>query len=244
MSVTMTLARRETTGLFYSPIAYVVMAIFLLFLGFFFGLLEFVPGQPAGMRQVFTLSRYALIFVVPLMTMGLLADEFKSGRIEMLRTSPITEVQIVLGKFGGAMMFYLALLACTLIYVALLVIYGRPDFGPLVSSYLGMLLMGGMFIAIGLFYSSVTQNQIVAAMASMVTLLFLGIICGQVAPLLPDLPLIGEGGRAALRWLAVETHMEDFAKGVIGTAHVVYFLGINALFLFLTYVVLESRKWR
>ena len=240
------IARREVGALFYSPIAYFVLFLFLLVTGFLFGNLVFVPGQLSEVRQLVEYLRFGLFFIVPGSTMSLLADEYRSGRIEMLRTSPITELDLVLGKYLGAMLFYLVLLASSLIYVALLVFYGQPDWGQTFSAYLGLLLMGMMFVSVGLFFSTCTQNQIVAYLATMLVLGFMNFSSG-LATLVPA-RLFGWLNISFLRptmaYVGVGNHIGDFAKGVVDTAHLGYFLGFSLLFLFFTYLILESRKWR
>ena len=246
MSRTLTIARREFTSLFYSPVAYLVLFLFLLYMGILFGTFIFHPGMPSEMRDLIGFSRFGLFFIVPLMTMSLFADEYRSGRIEMLRTSPITESQLVMGKFTGAMLFYLVLVASTLIYVTLLVIYGQPDWWQTAAAYLGLILMGAVYVSIGLFFSACTQNQIVAALASFLTLGFFSIIGDLAGRLWVSIP-IGNFNiplRAPLYYLGVGTHIADFGKGVVDTSHLAYFALFTGLFLFLTYLLLESKKWR
>jgi ABC-2 type transport system permease protein len=246
MGRVLTIARREVSSLFYSPIAYVVLFLFLVFMGIFFAWWVFIPGQMTEMRRLVDLSRFALFFVVPLMTMSIFAEEYKSGRIEMLRTSPITEMHLVLGKFLGAMGFYLVLVATTLIYLLLLIIFGRPDWGQLFASYLGLILMGGMYVAIGVFFSACSREQIVAAMGSFLVLATFSLISLFTDSIPATLSLFGAKVpiRAVAIYLAVQTHIADFSKGTLETAHVAYFLGFTGLFLLMTYLLLESRKWR
>ena len=247
MGQVITIAKREVTALFYSPIAYLVMLVFLLFEGIFFGLTVFVPGQITELRMLVDASRFGLFFIVPGVTMSVFADEYRSGRIEMLRTSPITELQLLLGKYCGALMFYLALVGLTLIYLVLLMLFGRPDYGQTAVGYFGLIIMGMMFVSVGVFFSACTQNQIVAYLASLLTLGFLTFI-GPISGMLPStwkfLGLVNIPIRSVARYVGVGSHMEDFAKGVIETSHVSYFALFTAMFLFLTYLILESRKWR
>jgi len=247
MNRTFTIATREFASLFYSPVAYLVLFLFLLYMGILFGAFIFYPGAPSELRGVIDFSRYGLFFIVPLMTMSFFADEYRSGRIEMLRTSPITEFQLVLGKFLGAAMFYLVLVASTLIYVVLLAIYGQPDWLQTAAAYLGLILMGFMFVSIGLFFSACTQNQFVAAMASIFTLIFFGVISFFSTWLWTEIP-VGKWFniplRAPLYYVGVGPHIADFGKGVVDTSHLAYFGLFTGLFLFLTYLLLESKKWR
>ena len=246
MSRVLTIAKREVSSLFLSPIAYLVLFLFLVFMGIIFAWWIFIPGQVTELRNLVDLSRFSLFFIVPLMTMSIFADEYRSGRIEMLRTSPITELDLVLGKFLGAMTFYLFLIASTFIYLALLMIFGRPDFGQVLASYVGMILMGCMFVAVGLFFSACTKEQIVAALAGIITLGAFTII-SRFSQSLPGPFKLGSweiNFRSVADYLSVGTHIGDFAKGTIEITNVVYFVGFTLLFLFWTYLLLESRKWR
>ncbi len=178
------------------------------------------------------------------MTMSLFADEYRSGRIEMLRTSPITELDLLLGKFLGAMTFYLVLLASTFVYLFILLLFGRPDFWQVASCYLGMGLMGAMFVAVGLFFSACTSEQIVAAMAGIITLGTLTI----TDLFSPSLPSSWSPWKINIRglvdYLTVGSHMGDFTRGAVELTNIAYFVGFTLLFLFWTYLVLESKKWR
>ncbi len=248
MSVTLAIAKRELTSLFYSPIGYIVLALYLLFVGLLFALLVFQPGQLADPGPMFQWNHLILIFLVPFITMSLFAEEYRSGRMEMLRTSPITELQLVLGKFLGALGFYGVVIASSFVLVLILTVFGRPDYMPVLTSYLGLLLMGALMVSIGLFFSSLTQHQIVAVMSGTMTLVALGILCQAVAFLLGAYLSRSWGWAVELRrflnYLAIEPHMVGFSRGLIGTEHVAYFVTGTFLFLFLTYVVLESHKWR
>ena len=232
------IAKRELSSYFFSPIAYVAMALFLLATGIsFFD--DFQPGQPAGMRSIFEWMVWLLVFVVPVLCMGLLAQEWATGTIETLMTAPVQETDVVVGKFLGSLGFFTVLLAPTLFYVVLLRIYGRPELGPIVSGYLGILLVGALFIAIGLFCSSLTRSQIVAAVTTMAILVVVTILPWWVS------------GEATLptfwRTVADQTvfrRYTDFSKGVIDVGNLVFFIATTAVFLFLTVKVLESRRWK
>jgi ABC-2 type transport system permease protein len=249
MSRVLIIAQREVRSLFVSPIAYVVLFLFLAFMGIVFMLPAaqiFVPGGAIELRGLTNFSRFALFFVVPLLTMSMFSDEYKSGRIEMLRTSPITEFDLVAGKFLGAMAYYLVLVGSTVLYLIILWTFGRPDFGQVLSCYLGMTLMGCMMVAVGLFYSACSSDQIVAALSGIITLGILT-ITQYLAPYVPrewswgrfTVPI-----RSVVEYLTIRGHIEDFARGSVELGNVVYFLGFAAVFLFWTYVVLESKKWR
>jgi len=242
------LAKRELGGLFYSPIGYLVLTAYLAIMGILFAMFVMSPGTAADMRQMFSWSHLALIFVVPLMTMGLLSEEYNTGRMEMLRTSPLTEMDIVLGKYLGALGFFAALVGSTLVYVLLLAIYGKPDYGSVLASYVGLLLMGSLFVSIGLFFSACTRYQIVAAMGSFIVLAVLGILMDAAAWFVASFLSMSNWFWRFLRdltqYLAFRPHMEQFSKGILESRDVFFFLTGTLLFLFLTYLVLESRKWR
>jgi ABC-2 type transport system permease protein len=238
MNRAITIARREFLSYLFSPIAYVAMTLFLLAAGFLFRK-DFEPGQPAAMRTIFEWMVWLLVVIVPLMCMGLIAQEWATGTIESLMTAPVGESDVVIGKFLGSFLLFALLLVPTLFYVLMLRIYARPDFGPIVSGYLGILLVGALFISIGLFCSSLTRSQIVAAVTTSAILFVITILPWWV------------GGEATLAgfWRnvadqSVFRRYTDFSKGVIDIGNLVFFLASTGVFLFLTVKVLESRRWK
>jgi ABC-2 type transport system permease protein len=238
MSHSITIARRELASYFYSPIAYVAMTLFLLATGaLFWG--DFQPGQPVAMRTIFDWMVWLLVFVAPVLCMGLLAQEWATGTFETLVTAPLTDAEVVLGKFLGAFLFFIFLLAPTLLYVAMLALYGRPDLGPIFAGYVGILLVGGLFCAIGLFCSSLTRSQVVAAVAAAAVLFLITIVPWWAVA---KTPLAGWWRTAADQ--GVLSRYADFSKGVIDAANVVFFLAATGVFLFLTVKVVESRRWK
>jgi ABC-2 type transport system permease protein len=238
MNRSITIARRELASYFYSPIAYVAMTLFLLATGaLFWG--DFRPGQPVGMRTIFDWMVWLLVFVIPVLSMGLLAQEWATGTFETLMTAPLTETQVVLGKFAGAMLFFVFLLAPTLLYVAMLALNGRPDLGPIFAGYLGILLVGALFSAIGLFCSSLTRSQVVAAVAAAAVLFVVTIVPWWAET---RTPLSGFWRTAADQ--GVFSRYADFSKGIIDFGNVVFFVVTSAVFLFLTVKVVESRRWK
>jgi ABC-2 type transport system permease protein len=238
MDRALTIARRELASYFFSPIAYVAMFAFLVAAGGLFWP-DFRPGQPAGMRTIFEWMVWLLVIVIPILCMGLLAQEWASGTIETMMTAPVGETELVLGKFLGSFGFFLAMLVPTLVYVILLTINAKPDFGPIFSGYLGIILVGGLFIAVGLFCSSLTRSQVVAAVSTA------GILC--LITILPWLAstkvVMGEFTRKLLDQ-GVFSRYTEFAKGVIDTGNLVFFLATTAVFLFLTVKVMEARRWK
>jgi ABC-2 type transport system permease protein len=234
-----TIARREISGYFYSPIAYVALTVFLLAAGFFFQR-DFDPGQPAGLRTVFDYMVWVLVFIIPVLCMGLMAQEWATGTVETLFTAPVGETDVVVGKFLGALGFFAILLAPTLLYVVLLRAYSRADLGPILSGYLGLILVGAMFVAVGLFCSSLTRSQVVAAVTTVAVLFVITIapylLQQYASQLSPFWRGVADNG--------VYNRYVDFSKGVVDTGHVVFFLVVTAVFLFLTVKVLESRRWK
>jgi ABC-2 type transport system permease protein len=238
MTRSLTIARREIGSYFYSPIAYVTMTLFLLASGGLFWR-DFKPGEPAVMRTIFEWMVWLLVLVIPMLCMGLLAQEWATGTFETMFTAPVSEADVVIGKFVGSLVFFFVLLLPTLLYVVMLRLYSNPDYGPIISGYLGIVLVGALFISIGLFCSSLTRSQMIAAVTSAAILFIVTIVPWWA------------GSEAALPqfWRAVANQgvfarYTDFSKGVIDTGHTVFFLSTTALFLFLTIKVLESRRWK
>ena len=233
-----TIARRELASYFHSPIAYVAMALFLLAAGLSF-IDDFRPGQPAVLRSIFDWMVWLLVFIIPILSMGLLAQEWATGTIETLMTAPVEESDVVLGKFLGAFTFLLVLLAPTLLYVVLLEIYASPDYGPILSGYLGILLVGALFLAVGLFCSSLTRSQVVAAVTAAAILAVATIIPWWAAG---KATLGGFWRKAADQ--AIMSRYTDFSKGIVDVGNVVFFVAATAVFLFVTVKVMESRRWK
>jgi len=170
-------------------------------------------------------------------TMRTYSEEKRSGTIELLLTSPLTDWEIILGKFLGAMALYSAMLAVTLIHVGFLFVYGRPEWKPLVTAYLGLLLMGGCFISVGLFISSLTRNQIVAGMVTFAVFLLLWIITWIGSFSGPTVDKLTQ-------YLSIVDHYDDFGKGVIDTTHLIYYVSFITFGLFLTAKAVDSERWR
>ena len=238
MSRAVTIARREFLSYLFSPIAYVAITLFLLAAGFLFRK-DFEPGQPAAMRTIFEWMVWLLVVIIPLLCMGLIAQEWATGTIETLMTAPVEETDVVIGKFLGSLGLFVLMLVPTLLYVVMLAIFSNPDYGPIFSGYLGILLVGALFIAIGLFCSSLTRSQIVAAVTTSAILFIITILPWWV------------GGEATLAgfWRnvadqSVFRRYTDFSKGVIDIGNLVFFVATTAVFLFLTVKVLESRRWK
>ncbi|MBA2448056.1 MAG: ABC transporter permease [Chloroflexi bacterium] len=236
MRNTLAIAERELKAYFVSPVAYVITALFLLISGYLFSVILLNTNE-ATLRLLMGNLSVIWLFITPALTMRLLAEETRAGTIELLLTNPVRDVEVVVGKYLGALALLLVMVAFTLYYPALLLILGNPDRGPMIAAYLGLILQGAAFLAIGLMASSLTENQIVAAVLTFAILLIMW-LSESVAN------FIGKPASDIMRYLSVSSHSQDFARGVIDTTHVVYFLSIVAAALFLTFLSLQTRRWR
>ena len=243
---------KELRSYFASPVAYILLGLFAFLFGQFYTayvgwFLEeagqmFGPGRTANVNQqvisgLLQNSSVIILFMMPMITMRTYAEEKRSGTMELLLTSPVTDVQIITGKFLGAMGLYAALLGVTLFYVALLFFFGNPEWRPIVVGYLGLLLMGGCFIAFGLLISSATKNQIVAGVGTFAMFLALWIIDWRADK-------AGPVTRSVLEHLSITRHFSDFARGILDTTHIVYYLSVITLGLFLTAKSVDTERWR
>jgi len=238
--------QRELKAYFYSPLAYVVLCFLLVVNGIVFALiLSFLndPMSPAGRPlDLFFGGTFffwlVVVFAAPVLTMRLLAEERRSGSIEVLMTAPVTEGQVVAGKYLAALMFYAFLWLPTLAYAGIVAYHSEIDWGVVGSGYLGILLVGALFLAVGTFASAMTSNQIIAAVMSFAILL--GLFAFSLVQYLAN----GQMLKDALAYLSIPQHMEEFAKGVVDTRRLVFYVTTTLFFLFLTSRALEARKWR
>ena len=252
------IAAREIRSYFVSPVAYVVLTGFLLLSGWFFFnllarftyLLQIYSGMGRGGPELdrlnlneFVISpllhnlSVVLVILVPVISMRSFAEEKRLGTFELLLTSPLRVGEIVAGKFLGALTFVTVMLGLTAIYPVLLVIYGNPEPAIMLSGYLGLFLLAASFLSIGLLTSSLTENQIIAAVSCLVALLLLYVINW---PADTSTPTIG----AVLHYLSVTEHFGEFVKGIIDTRALVYFTSLIGVALFLTHRSVESLRWR
>jgi ABC-2 type transport system permease protein len=239
MRQTLTIARRELSSLFFSPVAYLVLGVFGFGATLIF-LLSFGAGLPASMRTTYEGIIYLLILLAPAISMRLFAEEYRSGTIETLMTSPISDTQVVIGKWLGAMGFFVALLIPVGVLALVLASNSRPDWGPILTGALGLLLVGGLYLAIGAFASATTQNQIIAFIVSGLIILMLSM--GML--FLARSTYLSPWWRDIVSYLWINNQADDFNKGIIDSSKVVYFVTGTAFFLFLSVKVLESRRWR
>jgi len=236
------ITQRELGAFFFSPIAYVVLFAFTFMVGLLFVFLtdNFTPGSEASLRDTFNWLPPLLCIAVPILTMRLISEEYRSGTIETLMTAPISDAEVVVGKFLGAFIFYAIMLAATLFYVVLLSVYGEPDYGLLASGYFGLLMIGAMFVAIGLFFSATTHNQIIAALLGAFFLLLLTILAWIIVQFTDvEGPI-----QLLLQMVSIMDRFQHFNRGLVDVNNLVFFCGGTAFFLFLAVKVVESRRWR
>lgn len=238
MSRVWAVAGREFASFFRVPLGWIVIALFLCLSSVFFTRNAIIPGEPATMREFFGVWWGLLIVICPAISMRLFSEEHRTGTIETVLTAPVSEASLVTGKFLAALMFLIAMLLPSLVFVAVLASLARPDFGPIVSGYLGLLLLGSLYIAIGCLSSSLTSSQTLAFLSTMFVLLALDIGPRQLGALLPE-----EIGRLVVN-ATPSLRMADFARGLIGSANAAFFLLTSFWFLALCVVLMQSRRWR
>ena len=230
-------AFKEIQIYFSSPVAYIVALIFMALSGFFFVRDLGNPFPEASLSNFFQGATFLLIPLAPALTMRLLAEEQKLGTIELLLTSPVRDWEVILGKYVASFVFLLFLLALTSYYVILLLVFATPDPGPIYSGYIGLILYGMAALAVGILTSTLTSNQIIAAVVGtgILIVLYATSFIGDVVT----------GVWATIfNQLGFTSHFNDFDRGIIDSTHIVYFVTVTALFLFLSIRALESRRWR
>lgn len=239
MTATFTIARREYAAFFRSSSGWLVIALYLFLSGLWFAYDTLTPGQPASMRALFSISQWLLLIVAPAISMRLLSDELRSGTIEPLMTAPVSDWHIVIGKYLASVAFLATMLAPTLVHVGVLELLANPDYGPILAGYCGLMLVGSGYLAVGLFFSSLTKNQIVAFLSTFFFFLLLVFISNPAVA-----SLVSEPYRSLLFGLSIGLRIEDFSKGVIDTSHAAFFAAMIIFFVVLSVVGIESRRWR
>jgi ABC-2 type transport system permease protein len=250
-------AGKELRAYFHSPIAYLVMTVYSVLCGFFFfsmtgrylnltlrmAMMGGMGGPSMSLNEIIIRSllegvlTVVLLLLIPLITMRLYAEEKRSGTMELLLTSPLTDMQIILGKFLGSLVLYLVLVLITFLYVGVLFLYGNPNGRPVLANALGLLLYGAALLALGMWFSTFTKNQIVAGSIGMAAFLLLYVL---------DWITEYSGGTAGrvFSYMALTTHFDNFAKGVIDLSDVVFYVSVVALGIFLTARSVEALKGR
>ena len=198
---------------------------------------RFERGE-ASLQSFFMWHPWLYLFLVPAVGMRMWSEERRLGTIELLLTAPLTDLEVVLGKFFAAAAFYLILLLSTCIPMAVLYLYGSPASGPILTAYLGLLLYGLAILAIGLFISTLTENQIIAAVLSFGTIMVLWLVdvVAQNAE--------SSWSKGILSYLSILSHLDDFMKGILSTSHIIFYLSLMLGALFLTYRSIDSLRWR
>jgi len=251
------IAEKELRSYFASPVGYILTGFWALLYGYFFiAILNFFVRQSMQMNQFGMQGPQSLninqmlirplvaqnlpilvLFLLPGVTMRTFSEEKRSGTMELLLTSPVSDLELLVGKFLGALGLYAIMLAVTLIHVGLLFIYGNPEWKPILTVYLGLLLMGGCFISVGMFISSLTRNQIVAYIATFAVFLMLWIITWIGSFSGPTVDKLTQ-------YLSIIDQFDDFGKGILDTTHIIYYLSFITFGLFLTSKSVEAERWR
>ncbi len=246
MSAFLATLSRELRAYFFSPLAYIVMAVLLVVNGFVFWLIVSFLSDPrastgAPLELFFGQTFFfwlILLFMTPVLTMRLLSEERRSGTIEVLMTAPITEAQVVLGKYVAALSFYIALWVPTLAYAGVIARYSTVDWGPVASGYLGIVGVGALFLAVGVLASAVTRSQLIAALLTFVILVPM-FTFGLLENLINN-----EIAKQIFGYLNLWQHMDDFAKGIVDSRRLVYYASATVFLLFLATRTLAVKKWR
>lgn len=248
------ICRKELRSYFASPIAYAVMALFGLIFGFVFYLATrdfytaafrapMMGGAPPMnvneqiIRPLLGFAGTVALFLIPMITMRLIAEEKRTGTIELLLTSPIQDMSIIFGKWLGAVLLYLCVLGMSALNIALLFAWGKPDWKPVLVAYLGLILQGGCLLAMGTFISTLTSNQIVAGGVTFFVSLLLWMLSWSTAF---DTTTTAK----VLNYLSIVTHMENFSKGILDLKDVVFYVSFIFFALFMTLRQMESLRWR
>jgi ABC-2 type transport system permease protein len=230
-----TIYLKELKSYFNSPIAYIVIIVFLVIVGWFFTS-GFFANNVASLRSLFDLVPFVFLFFIPAITMRSFSEEKKQGTIELLLTKPVKDYELVIGKYLAAFVLMAITLLPTILYFITSLLLGDIDIGGVAGGYLGLILMGGVYIGIGIFASSLTENQVVAFIISFIAvfaLFMMGKILMQVSP----------GLVSAVEFISTDYHFTNISRGVIDTRNIVYYFSMIFFTIFLTKISLESRKW-
>lgn len=234
MNNTVNIFRKELKGYFISPIAYIVISVFLVLTGWFFFSTFFLYGQ-AEMRSFFSLLPLVFSFIIPAVTMRLFSEEFNTGSYELILTMPVSSMNIIAGKFIAAAVFVAIMLVPTFFYGFFISFIGDLDWGPVIGGYIGALLLGAAFSSIGLFASSLTRNQIIAFITGM-SICFVLTLIDKMLFFLPEAAL------GVFQYAAADFHFQNISKGIIDSRDILYFLSICFVMLYSTGLVIQEKK--
>jgi ABC-2 type transport system permease protein len=230
------IAKREFLAYFNSPVAYIVVSLYLLLVGALFWITFFAPPPALSMRNFFNISSLVLVFYAPAITMRLLAEERAAGTLEVLTTMPVRDLEVVAGKYLAALGLLFVTLALTTPYAITLSTLGDLDRGPIVGGYVGLFLIGAAYVAVGLLFSSLTQHQMVAFFGALMVCLLFFFLDKFIA-------FVPAGASSVVEYLSFDYHFQSIARGVIDTRDVVFFFSVIGLSLVAAYASLESRRW-
>ncbi|MBE6936265.1 MAG: ABC transporter [Ruminococcaceae bacterium] len=228
--------KRDLRSFFTSPIGYVVLAAFLLFCNFFFYSTN-IQGGASSLSYVFNNMLLILVFLIPLVTMRLMSEEMKQRTDQMLLTAPVRVVDIVVGKYLSAMMVFVIALACTFTWPLIVTMFGDPAVYEIIGNYVAMTLLISCLVSVGIFISSLTESQIIAAILSFIVMIAL-FMFSSIASAVDNVVV-----SAVLNWLSVFSRYSGFTAGVFSLADVVYYISVTVVFLFLTTRVIEKKRW-
>jgi ABC-2 type transport system permease protein len=233
------IAGRELRSYFRVPTGWIVVALYLLLTGYVFAMGVLTPGAPSTLREFFLVTQIFLIILTPAVSMRLVSEELRAGTFESLMTAPVSDFAIVLGKYLGAVLFMLAMFLPTLLYVPILLWVSdpRPDLGPIVAGYLSLVMLGMLYLAVGTLASTLTSSQTLAFVGTFLFLFLAHILTGGGIAMPP-------GVARVLALASLRPRVEDFARGIIDTAHIAFFLTVSAWFLVVAYASIQTRRWR
>ncbi len=229
---------REYASMFRIPLGWVVVSLFVMLSSIYFMGRAMVPGGAATMREVFGVWWALLLFLCPSVSMRIFSEELRSGTIETSLTAPVADGVLVVGKYLASVLFLITMLVPTLVYVAVLALLSRPDYGPILSGYAGLMLLGMLYLAVGALASACTSSQTLAFLGTLFALLLLDVLPARIAPQLP------EQFAKIVYMLSPNLRANDFYRGLIDTSHIAFFLAGSVWFVVLATLVLQSRRWR
>jgi ABC-2 type transport system permease protein len=238
MTSVFAIAQREYCSLFRTPLGWIVTALFLLLSGLVFVREGLTPGAPASMRSFFDVWWSLLAIVAPAISMRTLSEESRTGTLETLLTAPVSEWSVVIGKFTACVLFLITMLVPSAAYVMTIEVLSRPDYGPILAGYLGVVLLGMVYLSVGVLASSMTSSQTLAYLGALIGLFLMELVPRLAAPRAP------ETLRPLLFAISARERLGDFARGVIDTGNIVFFLVLSGWFVAMSAMALQSRRWR